>query len=648
VDNLTGTTVPAQYESRDSLAPNPQSGDYKENQPTGTDFPQGNVYQKPVPTGSFTSLAAENQLNERNLFLQFDGFGNLTNQSQAYLASDGAGGYHFAGAYQNTFQFDALGRRVTESAVNRNSASETTELYYDASGNVIQDSDRATGGVDNQYVWCPVQSGMMILRDSKNSGETNSWGVAASGLNLRMWAMQGPDGSMWQIVGDSTSSSTAFREQVVYDPNGQDTAITFATDGLASLFNTTTHYDWRYLWKGGRAGRDQISSDGSLSDPTYIDVYDGTYLIPNGVVYDTHNSVSAPLQSDKYAFFRTTAANGGLNQNQYGTRSFVNATFGSNGTGSNMQDLKAQLAMVQLQSGFEEMFTFGTSAVSNVYNSVVGGVKEMGLRIADYYNTALYVASTYATDGRYSLGYNGSFSQFGQAIDTHRTSRWSATLSAIPVAGAAYQAYSGQDLLTGQRLSGVDRVAMGFSALGDAAFFSAGGLEVADRFGLLNTAEAAISGRLPKAPRQMPLPLLEEGEFQAASDLLKDRLGSAMESHPEEHASIMKDLGETGVEVTPDPNRLAYTPGNGGPGQMILDPNASIGALRHEYQHFLDDRAAGYPGMRYWFEDPANVVGIEERGYAREIQTAIETGNGDLVPLIQKQLQDRVSQLLGG
>jgi hypothetical protein len=365
-------------------------------------------------------------------------------------------------------------------------------------------------------------------------------------------------------------------------------------------------------------------------------------------VYDTHVTNAAPLLSDKYAFFRTTTNNGGLDQYQYGVRSNVNATFGSNGTASNTQNLQLALAAIQIQSGFEEALTFGGGLAGNVASEIGGGIEELGLRVADFVNTGIYTATTLATGGQYSLGYNGSFSQLGQAIDTRQTTRLKATLSAIPIAGSAYQAYTGEDLLTGRRLSVVDRTALAFGGLSDAAFFGAGGMEIAGRFGFLDLAETSAAAELPRAPRQVPLPPAEETEFRAASDLLKERLGPASVSHPEAYASIMNDLSEAGVDVTPDANRLAYTPGNGSPGQLILDPDASIGALRHEYQHFLDDRAAGFPGMRYWFEDPTVAVGIEERGYAREIQTAIETGNGDLVPSIQQQLRVRISQLLGG
>jgi len=80
---------------------------------------------------------------------------------------------------------------------------------------------------------------------------------------------------------------------------------------------------------------------------------------------------------------------------------------------------------------------------------------------------------------------------------------------------------------------------------------------------------------------------------------------------------------------------------------MILDPEHSIGALRHEYQHFLDHRAAGFQGFRPYLENPAEFARLEVRGYTREIDTALETGNGDLVPAITRLMLARVRELLG-
>lgn len=135
--------------------------------------------------------------------------------------------------------------------------------------------------------------------------------------------------------------------------------------------------------------------------------------------------------------------------------------------------------------------------------------------------------------------------------------------------------------------------------------------------------------------------------FHAAGDLLLERLGAASHSHPEEFAQIMADLLDAGVDLVSRPGTLAYSPSRGAAGRMILDPEHSIGALRHEYEHFLDHRAAGFPGFRPFMENPAEFARLEVRGYTREIDTAIETENGDLVPAITRLMLARVRELLG-
>lgn len=80
---------------------------------------------------------------------------------------------------------------------------------------------------------------------------------------------------------------------------------------------------------------------------------------------------------------------------------------------------------------------------------------------------------------------------------------------------------------------------------------------------------------------------------------------------------------------------------------MVLDPNASIGAVRHEYRHFLDIKAAGFPGIGPYLEDIREFARVEVRGYLQEILTARQTGNADLVPRIVDQMRARVKEILG-
>jgi hypothetical protein len=149
------------------------------------------------------------------------------------------------------------------------------------------------------------------------------------------------------------------------------------------------------------------------------------------------------------------------------------------------------------------------------------------------------------------------------------------------------------------------------------------------------------------APPSVAAPGKGPGVFRADADLLQPRLGPARLSHPEEYAQIMKELEGAGVKVEQRAGSLAYSPEKGGPGKMILDPDASIGALRHEYQHFLDIQAAEFPGIGAYYKDLPEFARVEVRGYLREIATARQTGNADLVPKIVEQMRARVKEVLG-
>jgi hypothetical protein len=131
------------------------------------------------------------------------------------------------------------------------------------------------------------------------------------------------------------------------------------------------------------------------------------------------------------------------------------------------------------------------------------------------------------------------------------------------------------------------------------------------------------------------------------ADLLKSRIGPAYVSHPGEYDFIMQQLADADVEIVFRPGSLAYSPATGAPGRMILDPQASLGALRHEYKHFLDIRDAAYPGIGPYLTDPKAFARLEVRGYMAEVQLAREIGHSDLVPEIVQQMKTRVKELLG-
>jgi len=135
--------------------------------------------------------------------------------------------------------------------------------------------------------------------------------------------------------------------------------------------------------------------------------------------------------------------------------------------------------------------------------------------------------------------------------------------------------------------------------------------------------------------------------FLSEADLLLPKLGPAPLSHPEEYDAIMQELDAAGVDVQFRPGQLAYSAAEGGPGRLILDPDASIGALRHAFQHFLDIRDEGYLGFSFYRRNPQELYRIEFRGYMQEIRLARQLGDFDTGRAILGQLRSRRADIFG-
>lgn len=105
-------------------------------------------------------------------------------------------------------------------------------------------------------------------------------------------------------------------------------------------------------------------------------------------------------------------------------------------------------------------------------------------------------------------------------------------------------------------------------------------------------------------------------------------LGPGRLSHSVEWQSTLTALAAAGVEIMlTSEERLAYAPGTrpGSPRQIHLHENASIGALWHEYQHFLDDQAAGFLGTRGLYDLTFRKL-TEQKAYNLEIHMMEEMG----------------------
>ncbi|BBH66677.1 hypothetical protein ACTI_33620 [Actinoplanes sp. OR16] len=125
------------------------------------------------------------------------------------------------------------------------------------------------------------------------------------------------------------------------------------------------------------------------------------------------------------------------------------------------------------------------------------------------------------------------------------------------------------------------------------------------------------------------------------------RWGPARQTHPEQWDAAIREAEEAGVEVIFRSGGLAYgpSPAPGRPGEMILDPDASYGALLHEMQHLRDDRDVGWAGMRGWFTDPEVRYAGEARAYDREIRYAESIGDHDSVAKLKELLAEEYRRI---
>jgi hypothetical protein len=137
-------------------------------------------------------------------------------------------------------------------------------------------------------------------------------------------------------------------------------------------------------------------------------------------------------------------------------------------------------------------------------------------------------------------------------------------------------------------------------------------------------------------------------QFNTYGDALRENLGPAYQSHKAEYDDILNQAKEHGVEITFRKGTLAYEPSltAGRPGRLILDPDASVGALRHEFKHLLDDAAMGHPGFQIMADRDA-FWELERRGYMEELNLARQLKDTKAEELILHEMQERMKEIFG-
>jgi hypothetical protein len=135
--------------------------------------------------------------------------------------------------------------------------------------------------------------------------------------------------------------------------------------------------------------------------------------------------------------------------------------------------------------------------------------------------------------------------------------------------------------------------------------------------------------------------------FKSGGDVMHRVLGPAHTNNPSEFSAWMRFASEVEAEVAFRPGSNAYSPAKGRPGRVILDPDASISAVRHEMGHLCDDMALGHPGLGYYMENPSALWGSELRQYMAEIRLARSVGARSEARSLIDLARARKSEILG-
>lgn len=136
-----------------------------------------------------------------------------------------------------------------------------------------------------------------------------------------------------------------------------------------------------------------------------------------------------------------------------------------------------------------------------------------------------------------------------------------------------------------------------------------------------------------------------EKAFYTKDDPIREYIGAAEKSHPQELREMKEDMERSGVDITRRAGAMGYFPGlsAGKVGNINIEEGASISAWMHEYKHFCDDREDGYLGFRV-FQDSAKCAERERRAYQVEIDFAKERGYNDIVERLKKLRDEEVEK----
>ena len=300
--------------------------------------------------------------------------------------------------------------------------------------------------------------------------------------------------------------------------------------------------------------------------------------------------------------------------------------------------------------------TAGLGAPVVVGAIAVGSTAVIGQALSDYASGTVSSTETYITTGLLGAVAGAVSGGVGAMIE-----------GAIP-AGATALAKMGIVGSSGVLETWIENTIMGQeTTLGDLAFAfvaSAGlyglGDNISRAFNRWRTVTNQIDNveyvvsNLDDASKQFDELVLrktgEDSTFLHPDDPMRDVVGPGIQSNPEEWFAIIEDVERQGGRIRySSKGTLGYWPssGDGRPGQITVVEDASFSALRHEYQHFLDDAKSGWQGLRILFGDPELRFQWELNAYNIEIEMAEKMGLDDVVEQLLKNLEKERRMIFG-
>ncbi|WP_244298185.1 LysM peptidoglycan-binding domain-containing protein [Xanthomonas prunicola] len=135
--------------------------------------------------------------------------------------------------------------------------------------------------------------------------------------------------------------------------------------------------------------------------------------------------------------------------------------------------------------------------------------------------------------------------------------------------------------------------------------------------------------------------------FPSGGDRLFGSLGAARLNHPDEFAAALASVESNGGTVDWRIGQYGFSAARGAPGRIILDPDSSISAVRHEIGHFFDDIDRGSPGMGFYLMNPEIRWASEFSSYYGEIKTARQIGDREAARALLKDAREERLNLLG-